>query len=59
MRKAYEERYKEIYKINLLWETTKPTNLVLETINKYDINKKDKILDLGCAEGRDAINLLI
>ena len=56
--KAYEERYKETYKQNILWETTKPTNLALETINKYNINKNDKILDLGCGEGRDAIHLL-
>ena len=56
--KAYEERYKESYKNNILWETKEPTNLVLETIKKYNIDFKDKILDLGCGEGRDAINLL-
>ena len=56
--KAYEERYKETYKNNMLWETNEPTNLVLEIIKKYKIDFKDKILDLGCGEGRDAINLL-
>ena len=56
--KAYEERYKETYKNNILWETNKPTNLILDTIKKYNINIKDKILDLGCGEGRDAIYLL-
>lgn len=56
--KAYEERYKETYKNNMLWETNEPTNLVLESIKKYKIDFKDKILDLGCGEGRDAVNLL-
>ena len=56
--KAYEERYKESYKNNILWETKEPTNLVLDTIKKYNIDFNDKILDLGCGEGRDAINLL-
>lgn len=56
--KAYDKRYKQVYKNNMLWETNKPTYLVLETVNKYNINKNDKILDLGCGEGRDAINLL-
>ncbi len=31
---------------------------VIDTINEYNITKDDKILDLGCGEGRDAIYLL-
>lgn len=56
--KAYDKRYKQVYENNMLWEISKPTNEVLDTIKKYNINKDNKILDLGCGEGRDAINLL-
>lgn len=30
----------------------------MDVIDKYNINKNDKILDLGCGEGRDSIYLL-
>lgn len=56
--KAYEERYKDIYKNNILWSSQKETKEVLNTIDKYNITKKDSILDLGCGEGRDTIYLL-
>ena len=56
--KAYEERYSEIHKSGILWEDTTPTKEVLDTILKYKISKNNKILELGCGEGRDAIYLL-
>lgn len=56
--KAYENRYREVYKTNNLWEIPKPTVEVIETINKYNISKNSKILELGSGEGRDAIYLL-
>lgn len=55
---AYEERYKDVYKNNILWSSLKETKEVLNTIDKYNITKKDNILDLGCGEGRDTIYLL-
>ena len=56
--KAYDKRYKQIYDLNLLWEIPKPTKEVMDVIDKFNINKSDKILDLGCGEGRDSIYLL-
>ncbi len=56
--KAYDKRYRKTYEDGYLWEIPKPTSEVINIINKYKINKSDKILDLGCGEGRDALYLL-
>ena len=56
--KAYEERYKQVYENNELWETKKETKELINIINKLNITKNNTILDIGCGEGRDAINLL-
>lgn len=55
---AYEDRYKIVHNKGFLWETHKQTLEINKIINKYNINKKAYILDLGCGEGRDAIYLL-
>lgn len=55
---AYEDRYNDAYKNNTLWETTKPTMEVINIIKEQKISTKDKILELGCGEGRDALYLL-
>lgn len=55
---AYEDRYIDVYKNNILWTTEKETKEVFEVIKKYNISKESDILDLGCGEGRDAIYLL-
>jgi len=54
--KAYEERYKQIHKLGKLWEEQTPTKEVLEFLKDYKTGQT--ILELGCGEGRDAINLL-
>ena len=55
---AYEERYKTIHKKGFSWSSDIATPIVLETIKKYKINPSDKILEIGCGEGRDARPLL-
>lgn len=56
--KAYEKRYKQVYKYNYLWSSKEPTPDVIETILEQKILSNEKILELGCGEGRDAIFLL-
>ena len=51
---AYEERYKTIHKKGFSWSSDIATPIVLETIKKYKINQSEKILEIGCGEGRDA-----
>lgn len=56
--KAYEKKYKQVYKENMLWSSKLFTPDVINFINDYKVNKQDRILDLGCGEGRNAIYLL-
>ena len=55
---AYEDRYQDVYKKNILWETQEPSKDIVNIIKEYGITKDDNILELGCGEGRDAIYLL-
>ena len=55
---AYEERYKTIHKKGYSWSSDEPTPIVLKIIKVLKINKNDKILEIGCGEGRDAVTLL-
>ena len=55
---AYEERYKTIHKKGHSWSSNIATPIVLETIKKCGISKTDRILEIGCGEGRDAIPVL-
>lgn len=54
--KAYDVRYKQIHSLGKLWEYTEPTKEVLEFLKDY--KQDETILELGCGEGRDAINVL-
>lgn len=54
--KAYDVRYKQIHGLGKLWEYTEPTKEVLEFLKDY--KQDETILELGCGEGRDAINVL-
>ena len=55
---AYEDRYRQVHKEGLLWESQGNSQVVIDTIKKYNISQCDDILDLGCGEGRDSIFLL-
>lgn len=55
---AYEERYKTIHQKGYSWSSDIATPIVLQTLSKYGIQKNDKILEIGCGEGRDANQLL-
>lgn len=56
--KAYDERYKQVYRDGNLWEVDEPTCEVEKYICKYGIDKNSKILEIGCGEGRDIKYLL-
>lgn len=55
---AYNERYKAIHEKNLCWLGTEPSPIVSEIVERYGIRPSDKILEIGCGEGRDAAVLL-
>lgn len=55
---AYDDRYKTAHEKSIRWFGDDPSAVVLEIIEKYKIDKKDSILELGCGEGRDAQVLL-
>lgn len=55
---AYDDRYRQIHSQNLQWFYDDPTPIVLQTVEKFEINRTQKILELGCGEGRDAYPLL-
>lgn len=52
--KAYEDRYKTVHEKGLSWSSDSCTPIVMEIIKKYNISLEDKILEIGCGEGRDS-----
>lgn len=54
---AYDERYKKAHSEGILWFSKNPTPDLLKWIEHYDISKQDKICEVGCGEGRDALHL--
>ena len=55
---AYEDRYKDAYDNNMLWEIKDFSKDVVKVIDDYNITKNNSILEVGCGEGRDTIHLL-
>lgn len=57
--KAYEYRYKTIHeKENSQWAGDKPSEILVDYLEKYNINKNSNILEIGCGEGQNAIFLM-
>lgn len=51
---AYDERYKTAHAHGVSWSSDISTPIVMEVINKYNINPKHNLLEIGCGEGRDS-----
>ncbi len=54
---AYDERYKQVHNKGLAWSADINTEIVETMISKYHL-EDEKILEIGCGEGRDARYLL-
>ena len=51
---AYEDRYKTAHQKGVSWAGDKNSPIVLEVIQKYNIQLEDNLLEVGCGEGRDS-----
>lgn len=57
--KAYEERYKTIHREEKkAWAGDLPSHILKDVLERYNISKECKILEVGCGEGQNAIYLL-
>lgn len=56
---AYDDRYRQVHGQNLQWFCDNPSPIVMETIREFSVCPTDKLLEIGCGEGRDAIPLLM
>ena len=54
---AYDKRYKQVNDRRLSWSPNDNTQLIEKIISKYHL-EKEKMLEIGCGEGRDARYLL-
>ena len=54
---AYDKRYKQVHDKGLVWSTNSNTKIVEKIIKKYHLDR-EKMLEIGCGEGRDARYLL-
>ena len=55
---AYDDRYRQVHDKQLQWASDNPTELVCQIMEKYGVDDRSAILELGCGEGRDAVHLL-
>lgn len=55
---AYEERYKTAHAQGVSWSSNVSTPIVMEVIEKYNINHSQRLLEIGCGEGRDSRTVL-
>ena len=55
---AYEERYKTAHAHGVSWSSDVSTPVVMEVIDQYKISQNQRILEIGCGEGRDSRTVL-
>lgn len=55
---AYDDRYRQVHGESLRWFAEAPSPIVYDTVREFGIEKQDRLLELGCGEGRDARFLL-
>lgn len=55
---AYEERYKTAHAQGVSWASSVSTPIVMEVIDKYGISHSQRLLEIGCGEGRDSRTVL-
>ncbi len=55
---AYDLRYRQVHEENLIYFAETPSPIVAEMLEKYQLSKAAKLLEIGCGEGRDAYPLL-
>lgn len=51
---AYDDRYNQVYQKSLKWLSALPSKIVEQTMQNHNINKKARVLEIDCGEGRDA-----
>ena len=55
---AYDDRYRQAHEAGLQWFADEASGIVMETMQKYGVQMRSRILEIGCGEGRDARALL-
>ena len=55
---AYDERYKTAHAKGVSWSSDISTPVVTDVLDRYKINREDKLLEIGCGEGRDSRTVL-
>ena len=55
---AYDDRYRQVHNENLQWASDRPSAIVSQVMERFQIGSSAWILEIGCGEGRDAGYLL-
>lgn len=55
---AYDLRYRQIHQQHLQWASERPSPIVGEVLKGYPVPEGARLLEIGCGEGRDAVDLL-
>lgn len=55
---AYDERYKTAHAQGVSWSSNVSTPIVMEVIERFGISHSQRLLEIGCGEGRDSRTVL-